>query len=204
MKNNLVIGITGGIGAGKSTVMNILKTEYQAFILETDKAGHVVMNPGGLAYQDIITNFGRDVLNDDETVNRKILADIVFNQPDKLALLNSIIHPNVKKYIICQIDEITKNHKSPLIFIESALLLNDNYDKMCDSIWYIYSDIETRFERVNRTRNMSRERFDEIVSNQLSDEILRKRCNVIIDNDKSIENTKEQIDFALKNLAKED
>ncbi len=201
---HIIIGITGGIGSGKSTVLNILKNKYNGFILEADKIGHIVMEPDGLAYKDIVDFFGKDILEFDGRINRKKLGEIVFKDREKLEALNSFVHPNVKKHIIDEIKKIQSSHEKSLIFIEAALLLEDNYDKICDYLWYVYTDKEIRFNRVNSSRGMDRKRFDEIVSNQLSDEIFKLRCHATINNSKSIEDTERQISIELNKLTKED
>ena len=89
-----IIGITGGIGTGKSTVLNILEKEYGAFIVETDKLAHQLMSPGEEAYQSTVETFGKDILCDDNTIDRGKLGSIVFNNKDMLCELNKIVHPD--------------------------------------------------------------------------------------------------------------
>lgn len=197
MIDNKIIGITGGIGSGKSTVLKILHNEYNAFVIEADKVGHIVISPGENAYKKIINEFGNEILLSDNTIDRKKLGAVVFNDKHKLNKLNSIIHPEVKAYIINYIDDIRKHYNKPLIFIEAALLIEDKYDEICDLLWYIYTDKEIRYKRVSESRNMTREKFNSIVNNQLSDEIYKERCDVIIDNSLDLENTKTQIYQAL-------
>lgn len=204
MMKHLVIGITGGIGSGKSTVLDVLKTKYNGYVLEADKIGHIVMEPGGLAYDKIIEVFGNDILDVEGKINRKILGSIVFKDKEKLSVLNSIVHPNVKKYIVDEITKIQSAYDESLIFIEAALLIEDHYEAICDYLWYIYADKEIRFQRVSTSRGMTRERFEEIVSNQLSDDVFKEKCHVIINNSNTIEATEKQIAIELNKLTKED
>ena len=92
-----VIGITGGIGAGKSTVLHILEQEWNAFVLEADKVGHQVMEPGGCCYEAVIRLFGEQVIKNDKTIDRKKVSDVVFHVAEKRDALNQVIHPAVKK-----------------------------------------------------------------------------------------------------------
>ncbi len=98
-----VIGITGGVGSGKSRVLHILETEYQAYIIEADRLAHKLMEPGEAAYQDILSVFGRDILAEDVSTDRKRFGDMVFGDAKKLACLNGIVHPAVKREIVRQI-----------------------------------------------------------------------------------------------------
>ena len=93
------IGITGGVGAGKSTVLAYLEEKYNAFVIQADEVGHIVMAPGQECYQPVIDLFGKDVIKNDKTIDRKRVSDVVFEQPDFLSRLNGIIHPAVKRYI---------------------------------------------------------------------------------------------------------
>ena len=109
-----VIGITGGVGSGKSVVMDILKEEYGAFIILADLVGHELMEPGGVNYQEIIKEFGTDILKEDQTIDRAVLGNIVFSDPSKLALLNEITHPNIRAEIAFRIGQIKQKKTTPL------------------------------------------------------------------------------------------
>ena len=100
-----IIGITGGIGTGKSTVLRLLGEEFQAYIVETDKLAHQLMMPGKEAYEKIVNHFGNGILKEDGSINRERLGSIVFQKETELAALNAIVHPAVKRYIIADIEE---------------------------------------------------------------------------------------------------
>ena len=102
------IGITGGVGAGKSTVLAYLEEKYNAFVIQADEVGHIVMAPGQECYQPVINLFGNDVIKNDKTIDRKRVSDVVFEQPDFLSCLNGIIHPAVKRYILKSLEEQKK------------------------------------------------------------------------------------------------
>lgn len=197
MKDKQIIGITGGIGSGKSTILNFLKDEFGAHIIEADKVGHKVMEPGQPAYKEIVKEFGPHILTADGSIDRMALGNIVFNDENALLRLNNIVHPQVKAYIQKELEDIKSNNKTYLIFVEAALLIEEHYEEICDQLWYIYVDVNKRFERVQASRNMSKEKFDSIVSNQLPDDTFRAKCNIIIDNSGDFSLTKEQLHKAL-------
>ena len=108
------IGITGGVGAGKSTVLAYLEEKYNAFVIQADEVGHIVMAPGQECYQPVIDLFGKDVIKNDKTIDRKRVSDVVFEQPDFLSRLNGIIHPAVKRYILKSLEEQAADTKRKL------------------------------------------------------------------------------------------
>ena len=101
-----IIGITGGVGAGKSTVLAFLEKEYGAAVIQADQVGHLVMEPGEECYEDVIGIFGKEIIKEDKTIDRKRVSDVVFEQPHLLKRLESVIHPAVKRYICRRIREL--------------------------------------------------------------------------------------------------
>ncbi|MBQ4058936.1 MAG: dephospho-CoA kinase [Lachnospiraceae bacterium] len=184
-----IIGITGGIGTGKSTVLNILEKEYGAFIVETDKLAHQLMSPGEEAYQSTVETFGKDILCDDNTIDRGKLGSIVFNNKDMLCELNKIVHPAVKKYILEDIELKNKQGCVEYYVIEAALLIEDGYKAICDEIWYIYASQEVRIQRLIEGRGKDAEKWLQVIANQSSEDYYRRCCDVTIDNGDSIEKT---------------
>ena len=193
-----VIGITGGVGAGKSSVLSILKEDYGAQVLEADKIGHQVMDPGMVCYSQVVNRFGKEILKRDGSIDRGLLGGIVFSDEDALASLNAIIHPAVKQEIKRRIAE----SKSKLIAVEAALLLEDHYDEFCDQVWYIFVPQKERIRRLMESRGYSREKCLSVMDNQLPEEEFFKRCKTVIDNSRNIRYTKEQIDKILKDGGK--
>lgn len=189
-----VIGITGGVGTGKSTILDMLKDNYNCVIIKTDDIGRMLMEPGQKAYEQVVALFSEDILLSDKTIDRKKLADIVFNNANKLMVLNSIVHPLVKKYITEEIGYCKAKDNIEFVFIESALLLEDHYNVICDDFWYIYSDENIRRERLKESRGYSDEKIDSVIMNQLDEEAFKKQCRFMINNNDSLNDTKEQID----------
>ncbi|MCM1494276.1 MAG: dephospho-CoA kinase [Bacteroides sp.] len=194
-----IIGITGGIGAGKSTVLSILKEDYQAYVLEADRVAHAVMEPGQRAYTRIVGAFTDAILDAEGRIHRGRLADVVFQNPDGLKQLNEIVHPEVKGWILDAIQSCRQAVAPPLFIIEAALLIEDGYEEICDELWYIYAPEEVRIRRLMKSRKYSREKCMAIMGNQSPDAFYRSHCTHIIENYHSLENTKKQLEELLKN-----
>ncbi len=188
-----VIGVTGGVGSGKSVVLSILEKDYHAETILADLVAHDLMQPGGKSYEDIVEAFGDGILNDDGTIDRVKLGNIVFHDAEKLQKLNAITHPNVKEEIKNRIQKIREQGTASMILLEAALLIESGYEDVYDELWYIYVDRETRYRRLQEGRGYTREKTDSIMQKQLTEEQFRKYADVVIDNSYSIEETKQQI-----------
>ena len=134
-----VIGITGGVGAGKSTVLSYLSKRKGAQVVQADLVGHEVMAPGGPCCGPILKLFGERVQRKDGSIDRAKVAAVVFADKGKLEALNKIVHPAVKKEILSRITQSREQGYS-YFFLEVALLFEDHYDAICDDLWYIYAD----------------------------------------------------------------
>ena len=192
-----VIGITGGVGAGKSEILKYLKEKHGAKVIEADKVGHLLMEPGGACYYSIVEKFGSSVLNGDQTINRGKLGKIVFADAALLDALNKIIHPKVKSYIVSEIAKEKAYHRTNLFVVEAALLIEDHYDVICDELWYIHTDAQVRAKRLKETRGYDDEKIAGIMANQKSPEEFSSACQVVIDNSGELAYTCEQIDRQL-------
>lgn len=187
-----VIGITGGVGCGKSTVLDILKNEYNAKIIEADKVGHIVMEKGNIAYDDVVELFGNDILDSEGNIDRKILARKVFNDKALLKRHTDIVHPAVKEYISKFIDTQKKNNEE-LVIVEAALLIEAGYRDLCDEFWYVRTFDEIRRSRLKLNRGYTDEHIDSIVKNQLSDKQFIDKTDKILENNKNVEELRENI-----------
>lgn len=192
-----IIGITGGVGSGKSRVLSYMETKYNAVICQADHVAWKLQEPGQKCHADIVACFGEEILNADQTINRGKLGQIVFADNSKLLLLNRIMHPAVKEYILEMIREETENGTT-YFFIEAALLLEEHYNLICDELWYIYCDEEIRRKRLKMSRGYTDEKIDAIMASQLSEQIFCKECQIVIDNSGDFEDTCYQIDKAMK------
>ncbi|MDO4634170.1 MAG: dephospho-CoA kinase [Eubacteriales bacterium] len=199
MKRIKVLGITGGVGAGKSTVLSYLEEQCHARVLQLDQAAHLLMQPGEECYRRIIEYFGEEILCEDGTIDRKKLGAVVFKDPQKLQVLNQIVHPAVEKYVDAEIKKEQELQRVPFMVLEAALLLDSHYESVCDSIWYIYASEEVRSRRLAASRGYTSEKTKNMMKNQMSEAQFREKCEFAVDNSSDIiENTYRQIDKGLR------
>ena len=194
-----VIGITGGVGAGKSTVLNLIKERCSCFILMADEAAHEVKKKGRVCYEELVDLLGREVLADDGEIDKGRMAQVIFSSGNEglLKRVNDIIHPRVKEYILKKIDDHRAAGDVDYFFIEAALLIEDGYREICDELWYIYADEKVRAGRLIKTRGYSEERIRGIMDKQNDDALFRKYCDHVIENNDDIEATVKQLDMLL-------
>ena len=194
-----VLGITGGVGAGKSTILEYLKDKYHARIIQCDEAAKLLQQPQAACYQPMIELFGREVLRPDGQFDRKKIAELVFGNDDLRKRLNQIVHPAVKQYVQEEIRRLRLEKEEKLVVIEAALLLEEHYDQICDEIWYIHADDAVRIRRLMESRGYSEEKCRSIMANQKKESDFRAACQLVIDNSSDIvQNTYEQMDKGLR------
>lgn len=182
-----IIGITGGIGAGKSTVLEYLKMTG-AYVVQADQVGHKVMEPGQSCYEPMIEMFGKEIIKEDKSIDRRMVSDVVFKDEAMLRKLNHLIHPAVKTWILEEAEKEQRKGRK-LFFIEAALLLEDHYEVFCDEVWYIHADKEVRIERLMSSRGYTREKAENIIKNQASEEFFRAHADCVIENNGTAEAT---------------
>lgn len=192
------IGITGGVGAGKSAILDYLKNKPDTKVMLADEIAHELMVPGTQCYDKLKAEFGtEDIYQKDGFFDRIKLAQVIFSDDEKRKKLNGIVHPAVRKYVIGQAAYERKEGRIKLLVLEAALLIEEHYDEICDELWYIYTSEENRRIRLKKQRNYSDEKISEIFNSQLTDEKFRKACRVVIDNNGTIEAATAQIEAAL-------
>ena len=187
-----VIGVTGGVGAGKSEVLGYIAEHWNATVVEADEVGYLVMRPGKACYSAIVDLFGTEIVKEDQTLDREQIAKIVFEDKEMLAKMNGIVHPAVKEYIKKAIKREEENETN-IFIVEAALLIEDKYDEICDELWYIYTDEAVRRERLKSSRHYTDEKITRMIASQPVEEVFRKACTVVIDNSGDFEATKRQI-----------
>lgn len=199
-----VIGITGGVGAGKSAILKYIAQNFKAEILLADEVAHIVKEPGEVCYEPLIKLLGEDVLEEREDlqeekpqIDKKKMAEKIFADQEILQKVNELIHPAVKKYIVDAIETAIKEGEKDYFFVEAALLIEDHYDEIVDEMWYIRADPAIRRERLKETRGYSDEKIDAIMATQLSEEEYIAHCKHIIDNSTTKEDAYLQIEKAL-------
>lgn len=193
--NMKVIGITGGVGCGKSSVLKYIEDNYNAFIIRSDELAKELEKRNEVCYRPLVDLLGNTILDDNLEINPKKMASAIFegDSDEKLKKVNEIIHPCVKRRILELIDLKKKEGLIDYFFIEAALLIEDNYDKICEELWYVYASVETRTKRLKESRGYSAEKIEGIMASQLDEETFRKHCKITIDNDGDITNTINQL-----------
>lgn len=193
-----IIGITGGVGSGKSRVLSFMEEHYRAVVCQADHVAWKLQEPGERCYQEIVAFFGTSVLLEDGRIDRSALGKIVFSDAEKLCRLNQIMHPAVKSYIrewICREEE----KGTAYFIIEAALLLEEQYQFICHEIWYIYCDAAVRRDRLKESRGYTDEKISAMMAAQLPEQTFRDNCQVVIDNSGDFELTCVQVERAIKN-----
>ena len=193
----ITIGITGGVGAGKSTVLDFLEEKYQAYVIKADEIGHLVMEPGQSCYEPVIGLFGEQVIKDDKTIDRRQVSDVVFSHPDLLEKLNQIIHPAVRQYITEQL-ELKKQQGQKICVVEAALLFEEHYQEFCDTIWYIHTDEEIRIRRLMENRGYTRDKSVSIIASQAPESFFRENADYVVVNNGDFAQTRQQIEEGIK------
>lgn len=194
-----IIGLTGGVGAGKSTVLNYLEKHLSACVIQADQVGHLVMEPGERCYDQVIRLFGKNIIKSDKTIDRRLVSDVVFCNEEMRQKLNGIIHPAVKAFILEKINE-EKQKGCSLFVVEAALLLEDHYDAFCHKIWYVHTEEEIRIERLISSRGYSREKARSIIARQAPEQFFREHADYVVENSGSSEDTYRQIEEGIKKL----
>ncbi len=192
-----IIGITGGVGAGKSAVLDYIRKNYKCIIITADDMGNEVKEPGGECYDRIVSLLGDDILTSDGHIDRKKMASKIYADENLLEKVNSIIHPAVIDRIRMLGNKAREEGSVPYFFIEAALLIETGFNDYVDEMWYIYADMSVRRQRLRDTRGYDDERIDGIMESQLSDEEYRAGSDKVIDNSGDFDDTARQIDKLL-------
>ena len=192
----MIIGITGSIACGKSTVSNYLKSKGY-IVIDADKIGHEALDDDYVK-EKLILAFGNEIL-DDNKINRQKLGELVFGNSSNLNVLNSIIHPEIRKKILEKID---KNNDKEFIFIDVALLFEAKFDDLVGKIIVVYVDKNTQLTRLMKRNSISeKEALSRIVS-QMSPIEKAKLGDYTVNNNLDVINTYEQVDKVLSELKK--
>jgi dephospho-CoA kinase len=186
----LTIGLTGGIGSGKSTAAKIL-AEFGAPIIDADKVAHTTYAPGGAAYDAVITAFGTEIVAVDRTIDRKKLGAIVFENSDRLSKLTSIVWPATFESIRTQLDGLRASGEKTPIVVEAAILIEASWQPLCDEIWLVRASRPAVIDRIERQRGLKPAETGARISAQLSDDERARHASLVIDNDGSLDELRE-------------
>jgi dephospho-CoA kinase len=188
----LTIGVTGGIGSGKSTVTKFLG-ELGAPIIDADKVGHAIYAPDGPAYGDVVAAFGPGILASDGTIDRKKLGPIVFADANALKWLNSIVHPKMFARMREMIEQLRAVGERNPIVVEAAILIEANWQALFDEIWLVMASKEQVVERIARDRGLKPEQTEARIRAQLPDAERKKHSSLVISNNGTIDELREKI-----------
>ena len=194
------IGLTGGIGSGKSTVSQLLG-ELGAFVIDADKVGHEIYLPGKEAWKQVTAVFGQDILASDQNIDRKKLGAIIFGSDDARKKLNSIVHPLMFKDIDYRIKEKRADGFTKPIVVEAAILIEANWLPLADEVWLIVTNKNAVIERVASQRGLSARDTEARIASQLSDAERRKYATLVIENDGSLEDLKIKVQQAWNRIS---
>lgn len=195
-----VIGITGGIGSGKSALLAAVQKEYRCKVLLADDIANFLKEPGQCCYEPIVYLLGQDVLDEKGMIDRQKMAAKIFSNESFLELVNAIVHPAVKQYIKEHIEQERQKGELDFLFVEAALFLEAGYRDMTDCVWYIYARKEVRIERLQSGRGYTLEKIQSIMGKQLSEDVFRQKCDAVIDNSDTLEKSMEQVRKELADL----
>jgi len=186
-----MIGLTGGIASGKSTVSNMLKNRGFT-ILDADIAARVVVEPGQKAYEQIIETFGSDILNDDETINRSKLGSIIFNDEEKRKTLNSIVHPAVRECLNDWKMKALEDFKNTIIY-DIPLLYESNLTYLVEKVIVVFVDPEVQKKRLLNRNGLTEDEAKARISSQLPLQEKVNQADAIINNNGTMDETEKQL-----------
>ncbi|TES88091.1 MAG: dephospho-CoA kinase [Dehalococcoidia bacterium] len=193
-----VIGLTGGIGSGKSTVSKFL-AHLGAVVIDADKVGHEVFKPGTKAWQEVVDAFGQGIISADGTIDRRKLGEIVFSNPGARAKLNQVMHPLIYKQVKSQMEEYGRKGAA-IIIVEAPLLLEVGWKSLVDEVWVTSASEATVIKRLKEQKGLSEAQSLARIRAQLTDEERIRQADVVIDTDCALDELKERVEALWRKL----
>ena len=194
-----VIGVTGGIGSGKSTASQILG-ELGATVIDADQVGHKIYLPDTPGWREIVEAFGEDVLAPDRTVDRSKLGPIVFSASEALETLNKITHGKIYSFIQGQIDYIGQRQRTDVVVVEAAILLEAKWESLVDQLWVVAASVDVAIDRLQTYKNFTKEQARARITAQLSNEERMARADKVIWNNHGLAELREAVEAAWRSL----
>jgi dephospho-CoA kinase len=195
----LKIGLTGGIATGKSYVLSVL-SELGCEVIDSDAVAHQVIEPGRPAYVDIIDHFGRDILNEDGSINRAALGAIVFSDKIARERLNAIIHPRVYEAQVEWFERTRQRNPMAIAVVDAALMIETGSYRRFDKIIVVYCDPELQLQRLTERNGFTREQAQTRISAQMPSEEKLKYADYSIDTSNGFEDTRRQVEKIYEEL----
>lgn len=206
-RNFLILGITGGAGSGKTTVVEQIEKTVPTVFLHCDVIAHKLMEPGGASYDALVEEFGKGILEEEHQKNSPIsrpkLAKVAMATEESRLRLNELTHPLVQQAVEGELKRLAEEDFCGVAVIEAALLIEAGYKSICDSLWYVHAPLEHRIRRMKEKRGYSDEKIAGILAGQLSEAEFKANADVVIENpdgdkDKILEELQQQIRVLLK------
>ncbi|MDN5348264.1 MAG: dephospho-CoA kinase [Clostridia bacterium] len=188
----LVIGLTGGIASGKSTVAAMLR-ELGALVIDADQVAREIVAPGQPAWQEIRERFGPGIIKPDGEIDRRALGERVFSDPEALAELNRITHPRIRQRIAAKVEELKQKGTTKILVIEAPLLIETGMQVGVDEIWLTVAPEEVRLQRIKERDNLSEEAARRRLAAQMPQEEKLRYATRVIDTGGSLAATREQV-----------
>lgn len=187
----VVIGLTGGIGTGKSEVSKLLQ-ELGAVVIDADRLGHEAYRPHTEAWQEVVAAFGSDILQPNGDIDRKKLGQIVFNDAAALAKLNAIMHPKIARMARERIQQL-QTQGIHTIVLEAAVLIEAGWTSLVDEVWVTWVPVETAIRRVQARNHLPEDAVRARINSQMPFEERSKHARVVIDNSGDLEQLRRQV-----------
>ncbi|MDO4267791.1 MAG: dephospho-CoA kinase [Eubacteriales bacterium] len=194
----MVLGITGGVGAGKSRILDILREVYGARIIQADQVAAELEQPGQPGYEALVETFGAGILNREGQLDRAAFAQLIFQDSQALSQVNGILHPLTWR----RIRQMTEEQPEQLTAVESALFDRQSRD-YCGKLVFVDTDEANRISRLMENRGYSREKCLDIMKNQPDRETFLSLADYVIDNNGSLEQVRAQVDRVMEELTNE-
>lgn len=193
-----VIGFTGGIGSGKTTITQYL-AELGAVVIDADKVGHEAFEPNTVIWREVVDEFGKDILTPENEIDRKKLGAIVFGDPDALSRLNGIMHPRMFDMMKTRIEEY-RRQEVDVVVIEAAILIEANWTPLADEVWVATAPESAVLDRLEKQRGMDKEQTLARIHSQLTSEERTEHADVVINNDGDLDALKAKVEELWKGL----
>ena len=193
-KQTKVIGVMGGVGSGKTALLNYLEVQYGAIVIMADRVAEMIMQPGTETMDSLRCDFPPSMFLDNGEIHKSKLAEHIFQHPEERLKINQVVHPAVVQWIKNKLITIPAGS---FVVLESALLMEARMDVFCDEVWYIFADKKMRTQRLIDSRGYSIEKIQAIMDAQCSEQEFLAGADAIIDNTGDIDKMKAQVDALL-------
>ncbi len=197
----VVIGLTGGIASGKSTVSEVLR-DLGAVVIDADRVGHHSYEPGTPGFQKVVNAFGHDIVGSDGTIDRRVLGGKVFGAPGEMERLNAIIWPEIRTLIQEEIGQIQSRDPDVVIVLEAAVLIEAGWQDLCDEVWVVNTTIKNALERLKQRNGLGEDAAMARINSQMPARERAEHADVKIENTGSEEQLRSRIERAWKQLEK--